>query len=417
MKRIIRLTFFLLLVFNINSFSQESRFHGFLNLNTAHFSNRMEGYKYLFPIEPGIESGIWFDLMKNVSLGTGISFQIGRLPYYRGAGQDFGELSIPFLIKYSTSGTKLKYFATAGFYLGNISVARNFSWVMKSECISYWNIDLKFSTPDYKADLILCPGVEYQVSKNLGISFSPFMKYRFFRAKDYSHIMPLYYGLKIGARFSIKEKERLFRGNFLSKIHLIVRAGVDHFSFPGNSLLKGDTSFFYSFPLDPCMEINFAYDFDKNNSIGTGISFQSARIVDYENHFSFSEVSIPLYYSLNIFRKNKLSAFISAGMSYGLKTFWEEFMYKYNIQGEKYAYPVSRRKLRMGEYPLWERETYSSNLKFLDLFLEPGIKYVISDNILIQASPHLKFRIKDQFFDDTNSLILGFKAGVQFNFD
>ncbi len=438
MKRTIKLTLFLLFIFNINSYSQDSRFSGFLNLNSAHFTNNGENIQYSLPTDIGIESGVWFDLTKNVSIGTGLSFQMGRISSYDNkSGTEFWELSTPFLAKFSTSGkNKLKFFTIAGIYLGNISYYKDSSYVRKTYDLAYWKIREDLVFPDIRADLLICPGIEYQVSKNFGISISPFIKYSFIRLTNGPYIDPFYYGLKVGARFSVKEKENLLRGNFLSKTHLIVRSGISHFSFPGSSLIKIDTSSYYSFPLDPCIEINFAYDFDRISSIGTGICFQSARVVDHDKYFIFNqvndplsviseykrlfvfrEVSIPLYYSLNIYSKNKLYSFLSAGMSFGLKTYWKEFRSTYNDQGQMYLYHVSQRNFLSGELPLWKSETYSLNIKFIDLFLEYGVKYAISNNLLLQASPSLKFRIKDQFFEDTNSFSIGFKAGVQFCFD
>lgn len=412
MKRIIKLTLFLLLIFNINSYSQDSRFHGFINLNSGHYTFYRQNNISTSHIYTGIESGIWFDITKNVSLGTGINFLKYRSSEYTTSTVEYWELSTPFLTKFSTSGKKVKFFAITGIYIGGISYSKHISYNTKFQ-YSYWEIREESTIPDIKADLIICPGIEYQVSNNFGISFSPFMKYRFLDTYDENN--PLFYGLKIGARFSIKENEDSFRNDFLSKTHLIVRAGINHFSFPGNNSLKIDTSLYYSFPLDPCLEINVAYDFDRFNSIGTGINFQSVRLANGKSYYNFREVSFPLYYTLNIFSNKKLYSFISAGMPFGLKTYWEEYSYKYNDQGEKVSIPEGG-ILYYTSFPYISKYNVK-NGNFIDLFIEPGVKYVISNNLLLQASPSLKFRIKDQFFEDTNSFSIGLKAGVQFSFD
>lgn len=409
MKRIIKLTIFLLLVFDINSYSQDSRFHISYNLNFGYFYRLSDNY--ITPIL-GVESGLWFDIMKNVSLGTGLYFQ--KYLFSEGSSiQDYWELSTPFLAKFSTSGEKINFFAITGIYLGNIFYSKSTIDRSKVQCCPLLWTEEEIIIPDIKADFVLCPGIEYQANNNLGISFSPFIKYRFLDPFFKSN--PLFYGLKIGARFSIKEDEDSFRNNFLSKTHLIVRAGINHFSFPGNNSLKIDTSLYYSFPLDPCLEINVAYDFDRFNSIGTGINFQSVRLANGKSYYNFREVSFPLYYTLNIFSNKKLYSFFSAGMAFGLKSYWEEYSYKYNDQGEKMSYSEGK-TYYFTSFPFIEKSNVK-NGNFIDLFLEPGVKYVISNNLLLQASPSLKFRVKDQFFEASNTFSIGLKAGVQFNFD
>ncbi len=210
MKRIIKLTIFLLFIFNINSFCQVSKFSILVNYDFMHYTPLKHNvfkvyndYKYKFPISSGAEATLMYRLDKSISVGTGILFQQNRYSDFYSHWTDWAELSIPLKVRLSMNLNKrFNSFLSSGVYFNSLLYS-----------ISYYphhlgedgkNVYGSFSET-YKIleivlfDLFIESGIEYKIFNNLSLSISPICKYRIPK----TGLSPFIYGIRFGVVYKI----------------------------------------------------------------------------------------------------------------------------------------------------------------------------------------------------------------------
>lgn len=185
------------------------------NLTLAHFTGTSEdmyyhpkGY-YTYSIDPGIEILYRYKLSNSISVGTGASYQTGRIPAYLDRFK-FGEISVPLLFRFVTNPAgKSKVFLSTAIYAGkllNIS-ADNFGR------IDWHKLEMKYiqgySPNSFFVDLSLNAGVSFKADDQNKFSISPVVK---FRVKDNwmeNYRKSMYYGIIISYQLNLKRHQKI----------------------------------------------------------------------------------------------------------------------------------------------------------------------------------------------------------------
>lgn len=163
------------------------------------------GY-YQYPVDPGIEVLYLRNLNNNLSLGTGINLQRGRITDFiiNSYRFNFTEVSFPVLL---SSRLKLKerngLLITTGLYGGKtiLRKAESASNVYDWYEIPDFNIGL-YSDDEFFLDIFFGAGYSYSISEKRAISIVPFIKYRANTVWLNSFQQKLHYGVKMS--YSIK---------------------------------------------------------------------------------------------------------------------------------------------------------------------------------------------------------------------
>ena len=158
---------------------------------------------------------------------------------------------------------------------------------------------------------------------------------------------------------------------------------------------------YYSYSIDPGIEILYRYKLTNWISVGTGACYQRGRIPAYLNRFQFGEISVPLLFRFVTNPANKSKVFLSTAMYAGKilhisadnfgRIDWHNLEMKY-IQG------------------------YSQNSFFVDLSVNAGVSFKAEDNNEFSVSPVVKFRVKDNWMENyRESIYYGIIVTYQFN--
>jgi hypothetical protein len=160
----------------------------------------VDGY-YQYPVDPGIEVLYLRNLNKNISLGTGICYQKGKImdfifnPYRF----HFAEVSIPILFNSSFKfDEKNGLLISTGLYGGKTILlkAENTGSAYGWQENPYFDIGY-YSDDEFFLDLYFGAGYSYSISQKSNISIMPFIKYRANTVWLNDFQEKLHYGLKL----------------------------------------------------------------------------------------------------------------------------------------------------------------------------------------------------------------------------
>jgi hypothetical protein len=205
------LIFALLVLFltsnSIITSAQDKKFNFVISGQFAHFMGKGHQIKdktverYIYPIDPGIESLIGIKLGGRISILSGVSYYSGRfttedidengVPYRL----KFKEFCLPFLLR---GNLKKEFFVTAGVYPGWETKGHFETQTSEGKWTIAPRISEPYSTEKFILDLYLDFGKYQSLFKNQVILISPFIKYKLndywmgqFRSK-------VHCGIKIG---------------------------------------------------------------------------------------------------------------------------------------------------------------------------------------------------------------------------
>lgn len=205
----------MLLAFQGKAQAQEVKSDIGFSITFAHYTGTSEdmyyhpnGY-YTYSIDPGIEILYSYKLSNSISVGTGASYQTGRIPAYLNRFK-FGEISAPLLFRIIKNPEgKSKFFLSAAIYRGKILhiSADNFGRV------DWHKLEMKYiqgySPNSFFVDLSLNAGVSFKADGKNEYSISPIVK---FRVKDYwmeNYRESIYYGIIFSYHLNLKRNQKI----------------------------------------------------------------------------------------------------------------------------------------------------------------------------------------------------------------
>jgi hypothetical protein len=158
------------------------------------------GY-YQYPVDPGIEVLYLRNLNKNISLGTGICYQKGKImdfiinPYRF----HFAEVSIPILFySHFKFDERNGLLISTGLYGGKTILIKAESAGKLGGWYKFPDFDISwYSDDEFFLDLYFGAGYSYSISQKSNISIMPFIKYRANTVWLNDFQEKLYYGLKL----------------------------------------------------------------------------------------------------------------------------------------------------------------------------------------------------------------------------
>ncbi len=198
----------LLLQFSITICAQESKNNLVVSGMLAHYeqiskygsAEVVPGY-YQYPVDPGIEFLYLRNLNKNISLGTGIGYQKGRIMdfiinQYR---FHFAELSIPILFNtHLYLNEKNGLLISAGLYGGKTILLKAESTGSTDGWYEFSDFDISWYSDDsFFLDIYFGAGYSYSISQKSSISIMPFVKYRANTVWLNDFQKKLHYGIKL----------------------------------------------------------------------------------------------------------------------------------------------------------------------------------------------------------------------------
>lgn len=158
---------------------------------------------------------------------------------------------------------------------------------------------------------------------------------------------------------------------------------------------------YYTYSIDPGIEILYRYKLSNSISVGTGASYQTGRIPAYLNRFKFGEISAPLLFRIITNPEGKSKFFLSAAI-YGGKILY--------ISADNFG-RVDWHKLEMKYI-----QGYSPNSFFVDLSLNAGVSFKADGENEFSISPIVKFRVKDNWMENyRESIYYGIIFSYQLN--
>ena len=205
----------MLLVFHGKAKGQEVKSDIEFNLTFAHYTGTSEdmyyhpnGY-YTYSFDPGIEILYSYKLSNSISVGTGASYQLGRIPAYLDRFK-LAEISVPLLFRIITNPEgKSKFFLSSAIYAGKILhiSADNFGRV------DWHKMGMKFiqgySPNSFFVDLSFNAGVSFKANDKNEYSISPMVK---FRVKDNwmeNYRESIYYGILFSYQLNLKRNKKI----------------------------------------------------------------------------------------------------------------------------------------------------------------------------------------------------------------
>jgi hypothetical protein len=221
MKRITILTLFLLLVSNINLYSQELKpsatqyyrnsiiFSGIATHFEASGERSRNPQFYKYPIDPGVELLFQHRFSRVISLSTGVYYQRGRITTLK-QGADrfkFEEAGLSFLINAILNPEKKNHFyASVGAYPGLLT---GFTWdYMGSGHHWYEMFDIEseehYSNEKFILDIYLNSGFSYVFNQRNEISITAFIKYRAMDNWMEYYKEKISYGIKLSYQLNFK---------------------------------------------------------------------------------------------------------------------------------------------------------------------------------------------------------------------
>jgi hypothetical protein len=163
------------------------------------------GY-YQYPVDPGIEVLYLRNLNKNISLGTGICYQKGKIMdfiinQYR---FHFAEVSIPILFN-----SRFKFdernglLISTGLYGGKTILKKAESAGKLGGWYKFPDFDISwYSDDEFFLDIYFGAGYSYSISQKRSISIMPFVKYRANTVWLNEFQKKLHYGVKLSYSFN-----------------------------------------------------------------------------------------------------------------------------------------------------------------------------------------------------------------------
>jgi len=163
------------------------------------------GY-YQYPVDPGIEFLYLRNLNKNISLGTGICYQKGRISdFIRNPDRfNFAEVSIPVLLSSHFKFDKRNgLLITTGLY-GGKTILHKAEFM---DNLNAWHENRDFDISWYSDDVFFLDiyfgaGYSYSISQKSSISIMPFVKYRANTVWLNDFQKKLHYGVKLSYSFN-----------------------------------------------------------------------------------------------------------------------------------------------------------------------------------------------------------------------
>jgi hypothetical protein len=163
------------------------------------------GY-YQYPIDPGIEVLYLRNLNKNISLGTGICYQKGRISdFIRNQYRfNFAEVSIPLLLSsHFKFGERNELLITTGLYGGKTILRKAESTGSVDGWHEISDFDIGWYSDDvFFLDIYFGAGYSYSISQKSSISIMPFIKYRADTVWLNDFQEKLHYGVKLSYSFN-----------------------------------------------------------------------------------------------------------------------------------------------------------------------------------------------------------------------
>ena len=124
---------------------------------------------------------------------------------------------------------------------------------------------------------------------------------------------------------------------------------------------------YYQYPVDPGIEVLYLRKLNNNISMGTGISYQKGKIMDFiinTERFHFAEISVPFLLSSRLKFNERNGLLITSGL-YGGKT----ILLKAESASSVYDW---------NEIPDFNLAWYSDDVFFLDIYFGAGYSYSFS---------------------------------------
>lgn len=158
---------------------------------------------------------------------------------------------------------------------------------------------------------------------------------------------------------------------------------------------------YYTYAIDPGIEILYRHKLSNSISVGTGASYQTGWIPAYLNRFKFSEFSIPLLFKYVTNPASRSKFFLSTAIYAGKML---------HISADNFG-KVDWHKLEMKYI-----QGYSPNSFFVDLSLNVGVSLNDKNQNEFSVSPVVKFRVKDNWMENyRKSMYYGIMFSYQLN--
>ncbi len=160
---------------------------------------------------------------------------------------------------------------------------------------------------------------------------------------------------------------------------------------------------YYQYPVDPGIEVLYLRKLNNNISMGTGISYQKGKIMDFiinTERFHFAEISVPFLLSSRLKFNERNGLLITSGL-YGGKT----ILLKAESASSVYDW---------NEIPDFNLAWYSDDVFFLDIYFGAGYSYSFSKNKVISLMPFVKYRANTVWL---NSFQRKLHYGVKINYE
>jgi hypothetical protein len=168
-------------------------------------ANVVPGY-YQYPVDPGIEVLYLKNLNKNISLGTGICYQKGKIMdfMYNQYRFHFAEASIPFLLSsHFNLDERNGLLISTGFYGGKAILLKAESTSSTDGWHEISDFDIGWYSDDvFFLDIYFGAGYFYSISQKSSISIMPFVKYRANTVWLNEFQKKLHYGVKLSYSFN-----------------------------------------------------------------------------------------------------------------------------------------------------------------------------------------------------------------------
>jgi hypothetical protein len=158
---------------------------------------------------------------------------------------------------------------------------------------------------------------------------------------------------------------------------------------------------YYTYPINPGIEILYRYKLTNWISVGTGACYQTGQIPAYLNRFKFDEFSIPLLFRFVTNPASKSNVFLSTAIYAG------KILY---VSADNYG------KIDWHKLELKYIQGYSPNSFFVDLSLYAGISSKALNQSKFSVSPVVKFRVKENWMENyRKSMYYGIIISYQLN--
>lgn len=186
--------------------------------------------------------------------------------------------------------------------------------------------------------------------------------------------------------------------------NIIIGGILTHYINNEKYELIGPFEGYYTFPVDPGLEILYLIKLNDKVLLGSGINFQTGRVSSYMSglrRFHFNEITVPIILQRNFVFNEKNLCFFSTGIYTGI------------MQLKKAENPNSA-----GAWHEWANtenlENYSNDIFLTDLYFDSGYSKSISKFISISFSAFVKYRINSTWLNYHQKK---FHFGVKLNYN